>query len=138
MTSLQAYKEFLIKLNKNDTNRNINIPKGQFVLLYNQQRHPWLSNRIESGLKDDTIDDLEELLTLDTELEKTEVKTNFTSFLLPSDFFYYSTSYSLASKEGCSQSVIYNWNPKNKNKNELLKSDNDKPSFEYQESFVAQ
>ncbi len=138
MTSLELYKRFLIKLNKNDTNRNINIPKGQFVLLYNEQRPIWLENRIEEGLGTDAIDDIGELLILDTELERTEVKTNFTSFKLPLDFFDYSSSYSLASKEGCSQSVIYNWNCKNKNKNELQKSENDKPSFEYQETFVSQ
>lgn len=137
MTALEAYQRFLIKVNKNDTNRNINIPKGVFVLLYNEQGPIWLGNTIDGNIGTDAIDYIGELLTLDFPLTKTLSATNFDSFDLPEDFFEYSSSYSLASKEGCSQSVIYNWNSKNKNKNTLLISDNDKPSFEYQDTFIS-
>lgn len=138
MTSLQAYKTFLIKLNKNDTNRNINIPKGQFVLLYNEQAPIWEQDRIDLGLDNTKIDDIAELLSLDTPLVKVDTEDRFTTFQLPDDFFQYSSSYSLATKENCSKSVLYNWNSKNKNKNNLLISENDKPSFEYEETFVTQ
>lgn len=138
MTSLEAYKRFLININKNDSNRNINIPKGQFVLIYNDQALVWEEDKIKNNLGTDRIDDISELLVLDQKLDKIGNEDKFSTFKLPEDFFEYSSSYSLASKEGCSNSVVYNWNSKNKNKNNLLINSNDDPSFEYQETFLTQ
>ena len=137
MTSLDAYKRYLLKINKNDTNRNINIPKGEFVLRYNDLRNVWLADRIRDDIGTSEIDDISELLVLDKELKVNENLDKFTSFTLPEDFVEHVSSYSLATKEGCSESVIYNWNSKAKNKNNLLISDNDSPSFEYQETFIS-
>ena len=139
MTSEEAYKSFLIKINKNDSNRNIKIPKGQFVLLYNQQAPIWLKNRLEEGHKTDRLDDLAELLELDKSLEKVEEFDKSVDFKLPDDFFDYSSSYSLATTDECSEeTVLYHWNYKNKNKNTLLINENTKPSFDYQETFITQ
>lgn len=136
MTSSEAYKNFLIKFNKNDSNRNISIPKGQFILIYNEQAEIWEDQRIERGLSSDNIDDIAELLVLDKELNISEEFKDFYNFKLPEDYFRYSNSYSIASKEGCSSSVIYNFDVKNKNKNELLLNEHEEPSFEYETTFA--
>lgn len=136
MTSLDAYKAFLIKFNKNDSNRNINVPKGQFVLIYNEQAEIWEDERVDKGVSSDDLDDIDELLTLDAPLTKDEEFRDFTNFTVPADFFRYSTSYSLATKASCSQTVLYNWEIKNKNKNNFKIDAHNKPSFEYQETFV--
>lgn len=137
MTSLEAYKIFLLKINKNDSNRNINISKGEFVLKYNIQRLVWLYDKVPSTESTDEINELNPLLKLDLDLEKVVSKENYTTFKLPEDFGKYVRSYSLASKNSCTNSVIYNNPVKGKNLNELLRSENDKPSFEYEETFYS-
>ena len=46
MTSLEAYKHFLLLINKNDSNTNVNISKGEFVLLFNSQKRVWLNEKL--------------------------------------------------------------------------------------------
>lgn len=139
MNSLEAYKSYLIKVNKNDSNRNIKIPKGQFVLLYNQQAPIWLKNRLLQDIKSDRISDLAELLELDKELVKENVFDKSVDFKLPDDFFDYSSSYSIATNDECDQdTVIYHWGLKNKNKNNIFINENTKPSFDYQETYFMQ
>lgn len=59
MTSLEAYKLYLLKANKNDTNKNIGISKGEFVLFYNSQAPIWLDIKLEQCLSSDKINDIE-------------------------------------------------------------------------------
>jgi hypothetical protein len=42
MTSVEAFKRFQLKINKNDTNTDVDINRGEFVLLYNEQKDVWL------------------------------------------------------------------------------------------------
>lgn len=135
-TALEAYKLFLLKANKNDTNKNIVISKGEFVLIYNSQAPIWLDQKVESVLSSDRANDIEELLKTDIKLEKVEDTTLSSNFKLPADFSKYSRSYSIAKKKGCSNTILYNWDIKNKNINNLYIDNNEKPSFEYQETFV--
>lgn len=136
MISLEAYNSYLRKVNRNDTNRNIKIPKGQFVSLYNEQAEIWLSDFIRDNNSTDKINEISELLQLDISLEKSQDTLNSSDFNIPEDYFEYSSAYCLAQKEGCSESVVYCWDIKNKNKNTLFQNENEKPSFEYQETFI--
>lgn len=138
MTSLELYNNYLRKINKNDTNRNIKIPKGQFVNLYNEQTPIWLKAKIKNDIQTDRINDIGELLELDKELIKYQDNLNTSDFIQPSDYFEYSSSYCIAKKGNCDERVLYCWNNKNKNKNTLLINDNQKPSFEFEDTFVAQ
>lgn len=136
MTSLELYKLFLIQLNKNDSNRNININKGTFVIIYNQQSKIWIEDRVRKDLNSDRIDDVSDLLTLDTKLKKVNTTDKYTSFEIPKDFSELSSSYVIAYKDKCGDRVLFNWNSKNKNKNNLLLNENRTPSFEYEETFL--
>ncbi len=136
MTALDAYKHFLLKINKNDTNRNIRINKGNFVFIYNQEIDKWLANQIEDNNDSSEKNKIEELLIHDEPLEKIVDKDNVSEFDLPIDFFEYESSYSIASKGKCKNRVLYNWDFKTKNKNVLFQNENNNPSFEYEQTLV--
>lgn len=136
MTSLEAYKTFLLKINKNDTNRNINISKGNFVLIYNEQKDIWLSKRLSKDNDSSDKNQLEALLVPDKEIEKVKDTKNYAVFELPKDLFQYETSFSIAEKGHCKDRVLYNWDFKAKNKNVLFQDENNNPSFEYEETLI--
>jgi hypothetical protein len=136
MTPLEVYKKFLLRINKNDTNVNVSIPKGEFILLFNEEVQKWLSNKIQVNQTTSLIEDIEELLEVDFELEKLEDKRLFTEFKRPSNFFASVSAYCLATKGSCIDNVLITHNFKPKNLNYLITNENEKPSFEYQETLI--
>lgn len=134
MTSLKAYKELLLKVNKNDTNANIHVPKSQFVLIFNEQKRIWLDEKVKDKENNDYIEDIQELLVPDVSLKKLSSSTLKDEFELPADFFRRCTSYSVASKDTCKNVVLVNWPVKPKDINVLLVNTDTNPSFEYQET----
>jgi hypothetical protein len=133
MKAIELYKSFLLKINKNDTNSNISISKGEFVILYNEQKKIWLSEKIKVKSNDIDIHDLERLYVKDKEIKKSKSDNNSSYFKLPDDFYMYDSSYSLAKKEQCVRELS-NWLVKPKNVNILLNDTNNSPSFEYEET----
>jgi hypothetical protein len=136
MTSLEAYKKFLLKINKNDTNSNINISKGQFVLIFNEQKRNWLKITIEKDQSSDLINYIEEILVLNKPLIKLKDYPDRSVFTTPHDYFSYVNSYSLATKGTCTGIKLYNWDIKPKNTNMDLLDEDNNPSFEYRETFL--
>lgn len=134
MTVNEIYKRFLLKINKNDTNGNVKVSKGVFVLFFNELSKFWLESKIKEEGKSFLKNHLSELLILDKELTKKEDKNNFTTFSLPEDFFDIESAYSIASKGACTNRVLYNYDFKQRNKNVIFTNENEKPSFEYQET----
>lgn len=137
MTALDAYEKLLLKVNRNDTNTNIHVPRGKFVVVYNEQRHKWLAEKLEDKINSIDLDDISELLVEPTPLEKLSTERDYVSFKLPDDFFGFSSSYSLASKGECSARPIINWNTKSRDLPWLLKDKNHDPSFEYEETLLS-
>lgn len=135
MDSLQIYKLFLLKINKNDTSANINVSKGEFVLLYNEQKKVWLEEKIKNKTTDIDIHDLEKIYTKDKKLTKKSFDINSTSFNLPDNFFKFDSSFCIAKKDKCEERVLINWLVKPKNVNIYLTDTNHEPSFEYEETF---
>lgn len=135
MTSLEAYHTFLIKLNKGDTNSNINIPKGKFVIVYNEQAKKWLKNKLRKKLSTDELNELSSLLQDDMELSYIKKNKDNFSFKKPSDFFALASSYSTAKKGNC-EKILDNWDVKSKDVRVLLRDENNKPSFDYEETLL--
>lgn len=133
MTALEAYENFLIKVNKNDSNSNINVPKGKFVILFNEQSKKWLKQKLKRKISTNEIDELNSLLVDNFELVLSNKHFDHYDFALPEDFFDISSSFSSATKGSCSR-IIDNWPIKDKNIRVLLRDSNYKPSFEYEES----
>lgn len=134
MTSLEAYKYFLLKLNRNDSNVNISVSKAEFVLLYNEQRYIWLESKLKLKNPDIDIQDLGPLLVKDSKLQKSKDDDNSSIFKLPQDFMKFDSSYSIASKNKCKGRVLTNWPVKPRNISVLLLDSNMEPSFEYEET----
>lgn len=136
MKGLEAYKRFLLKINKNDTNTNININKGTFVLIFNEQSKIWLEKELKEDSNNHEQNEISTLLIYDTPLTKIEDTKSFARFKLPDDYFEYETSYSVASKGECKDRKLINWDFKVRNRNVLEQDDNHNPSFEYEETQI--
>ncbi len=134
MTPLETYKQFLLRINKNDTNKNINVPRGEFVLLFNEQRLKWLDDIVKDKVSTDEIEDIAELYKPDTELTLATTNPLFSEFTLPTDYFRRTSVYCLASKGECTNNVMVAWDFKPKNKDFNIQNSNEDPSFEYQET----
>lgn len=137
ISPLEVYKEFLLRVNKNDTNKNISVPKGEFVLLFNEQAPLWLDKFIDDNLSTDSIEDVAEMYQPDTELVKLADKELFSQFTLPSNFLKKAAVYLTATKGECKDVVMVAWDFKPKNKNFTIQNANLTPSFEYQETNYA-
>lgn len=136
MTSIEAYKRFLLKINKNDTNTNIKVNKGEFVLIFNEQARIWLADQIKKYSDTYEKNDVSSLLSYDNELEKVRDNESYSEFKLPNDYFDYESSYSIASRKDCKDRKLYNWDFKGKNRNVLERDENENPSFDYEETLI--
>lgn len=136
MTSIEAYKKFLLKVNKNDTNSNIRVSKGEFVLLFNEERLKWLNDDIFRDESSEKIDQIKELLVVDNTLQKIEDKPFSSTFALPNNFYQEVGSYCIAEKGECKEAIIINWFKKPKDINVLLQNSNERPSFEWRETIA--
>lgn len=132
----QLYKQFLLKVNKNDTNSNINIPKAQFALLYNEQLRSWFEDKIKQNENSDYIEEIEELLITDKQLTKESTLSTKDVFTQPSDFGRRVSGYITATKGECKNSPLVTWFKKPKDLQVALQNSNEKPSFEYQETIA--
>lgn len=136
MLSIEAYKSFLLKINKNDTNSDIDITKGEFVLLYNEQKDVWLSEGISNLFTDKSYHDVSELLVKHVELVKSATKEQYDIFEYPEDLFDYVTSYSICSKDGCGDIIVRNFYLTPEDENTLLENVNYSPDIEFEETVV--
>lgn len=135
MTGLEAYKKFLLRINKNDTNANISVSKAEFVLLYNEQKRVWLEEKISK--KGDSLDihDLERLFVPNYKLLPTYSTNTLVEFGLPQNFYKYSSSYVVSDKGKCKDRPMVVWLIKPRNRQSLFTNENFSPSFEYEETF---
>jgi hypothetical protein len=134
MTSLEAYQSLLEKVNRNDTNSNIHVPRGKFVNIFNQQAKVWLEDILSNNKSSIKLDELENLLEDDVELVYIDKKRDHARFTLPSNFQEVSSAYCLATKGECIDRPLVVWTMKSQDKNVLLKDENHNPSFEYEET----
>jgi hypothetical protein len=134
MTSiLEAYENFLMKVNKNDSNSNVYVPKGKFVILFNEHAKKWLKQKLKRKLGTNELDELSSLLVDDLKMTRIGVHTNHYDFELPDDFFDISSCFVTATKGKCSRTLDV-WPIKDKDIRVLLRDSNNNPSFEYEET----
>ncbi len=136
MTSVEAFKRLLLKVNKNDTNTDIDISKGEFVFLFNEQAKRWLKTKLNE--KENVIDvqDLAEIQVKFKELVKLDENDSYAIFELPANFFNYASSYSVCSSGTCKGIRVFNFPFKPLNENMLLEDYNSRPSLDYEETLV--
>lgn len=124
----------MLKVNKNDTNTNVNVSKGVFVILFNEQKRKFLSDILDKDESTDKIEDLSELLILDEEISKSKDYLAKTEFILPQNFLKRTHAYATCTKDDCKDIPLVVWFKKPKDINTLLQNSNQNPSFEYQET----
>jgi hypothetical protein len=136
MLAIEAYKRFLLKINKNDTNSDIDISKGEFVLLYNEQKDRWLDDKIGNSEASDRVLHLDEVQVKHAPLTKLEDKEHYSIFAQPQGFFSYITSYAVCSNKDCKGIILRCFEMKPRNENMLLENTNTEPSLEFEETVV--
>lgn len=136
MQSREAFKQLLLKINKNDTNSDIDISKGEFVLLYNVEKDRWLREKIDKDESSIDIQDLQELQVKHKPLDKVKNEVEYSIFDLPENYFDYVSSYSYANRGDCESAILRHFPIKPKNENMLLENANSEPSLEYEETIV--
>lgn len=136
MTSIEAYKKFELKVNNINTASNIDVSKGEFVLIYNEQQNKWFRNKFRGRSALYSIDDSQQLITTDKLLTASTNGDRYRQFALPTDYFDYISSYALASKGGCKERPMYTYQVKLNEVDLHIRDENNKPSFEYHETPV--
>lgn len=132
----EAYLRALQKNETNLANGGIKLDKGRFVFLFNeaQDRLVWYYlNRKD----DETVRSIQFLLRYWVDLDRLSRMTNpdATSFALPDDFLWFSNISGVFRRGECSVTDFGMWEVKNENVHELLADANNKPSFDFRETF---
>ena len=99
MTSLEAYDNFLIKINRNDTQSNLYVDVSTFIQLFNRQKDKWVDNKLK--LKDSIqIDDLQEIVTCKIETDKIST-TEYDEYSLADNWYEFIGCNVLANQGDC-------------------------------------
>lgn len=136
MTIQEAYLRSLQKNEQNLANGGIKLDPGRFVLLFNEAQDRLI--RYYLNRKDDeTIRSIQTLLVYWKSLNKVNHidDPESTLFGLPDDYLWFSNIKGSFSYNGCEVGDFVMWEAKNENVHELLGDDNNKPSFDYRETF---
>jgi len=132
VTSLEAYVSFLNLANKLASNDDINIDKGQFVLLYNKNAKVWLSSRVRRDRATQKIDELQQLINENVKLVISGVYNDHVDFKLPDDWFDNISAYAVCSQGSCKGRVINGDQVKNEEKRLILFDENWRPDFDFE------
>lgn len=135
MTSKELYYEFMLLLNKNATNVNINVDEPNFVWLYNREAKRWLKSYIERSRLNSDSGYINELLITDKELSLLFKNDKTNVYELPLDFFDFVGSYSNTTRDDC-ESITYNYLQRPKDLQVAIDNSFTLPSFDYEESLV--
>lgn len=138
MTIQEAYLRSLQKNEQNLANGGIKLDPGRFVLLFNEAQDRLI--RYYLNRKDDEIiRSIQTLLVYWRNLAKIghDDDPESTSFGLPDNYLWFSNIKGVFSYNGCEASNFVMWEVKNENIHELLGDDNNKPSFDYRETFYS-
>lgn len=136
MTSEELYYELHLLVNKSNSQSNVNIEKPHFVQLFNREYSKWLYEVLNNKNKDNSVNDLQELLITEVLLDISEKKEQYNTYLLPISFFNYSESKIEAVKDKCTKK-LYAYNIHPKEINVYLQDEFSKPSFEWEETIVS-
>lgn len=137
MTAQETYVKFLQKIDKNNTSDDVYVDIGRFVLIFNEQQNRWLEQQF-SKRDFQALLSIQELLVDNLDIQDGVVnhEAKFTEFILPDNYFNYTTSYSVASRGACKLKVIRNWLIRPFDINDKIRDAYNSPSFDYEETLV--
>ena len=133
MSPQEIYSRFLIKINRNSTGANRTCDKGRFVVLINEAKNRW----VDQCLKDKNsilIDKLQETIVSETLLSPT-IYDEYVDFAFTPSFYEFIDAKCLSSKGKCRRTLRLR-EIKNPNKQMVYFDESNKPSFEWEWSFL--
>lgn len=130
----EAYIRFLQLVNRNATNNRTNVDKPRFVLSYTDMQNRFVEWVLEKR-NEDVIRDIQAILVKDKNLLVTDTKSTYTAYGLPSNYFNFANITASAKTECCQADWLTLHEVKSEDAEELRNDTNNKPSFEYRESF---
>lgn len=132
MTSEDAYTTFLLLANKLNSNDNVNIDIGRFVLLYNKQALIWLEQSVRKTKATQKIDEVQFLVRKDVPLTIAGSFNDHVRFNLPDDWFDHIGGYALVHTDTCKDVLINADQVKNDNERLILFDENWRPDFDFE------
>lgn len=132
MTSQEAYVSFGNLANKLNSNDDINIDIGRFVLIYNKWAKVWLEQKVRHTRSTQKIDELQQLIKEDVQLVPVNTTNDHVDFKLPDDWFEHISGYALCTRGTCSGKVINADQAKNEEKRLILFDENWRPDFDFE------
>lgn len=134
----QAYLMALQKSEQNLANGGIKMDPGRFVLLFNSAQDRMVEYYINRK-DDETIKSIQRLLVYWKDLSRKSHGDNpeCTYFSLPNDFRWFSNIQGTFKSGECMASDFLMWDTKNENVHELMADLNNRPSFDYRETFYS-
>lgn len=134
MTIEQAYLQWLQLVDRNLTNNNISVDKPRFIMAFNSLQNRYLEWLLEKR-NEDAIRYASPLLEPNKNLQKSISTPSYDSFDLPTDYFDFANLAVFASKAGCKDQRVFTFEVKSEDVEELLADVDNRPSFEYRETF---
>lgn len=132
MTAQDVIDKFREKANKNGINDNISADRFRVILAINEAQNKFVEWVLEKKNEDDIR--LIQHLLKEEKLKESNKTENSSYFDLPPDYFDLANLTGKARKDKCLINILL-WEVKSQNFNELLNDENNKPSFDYAESF---
>lgn len=135
MTNInEAYVKFLNLVNRNATNNNINVDRLRFIILFNSTQNKYLEWILEKRNEDATRY-VAPLLLLEQPLTLSSKKEQFDEYKLPTNYFDLANLHIYAESGKCKDQRMTTFEAKIEDVEELLNDENNKPSFEFRETF---
>jgi len=133
MSVKELYYQFQLLLNKNNEKQNINIDRGNFVILYNREAVRCLNAYVDKNNSTDDIFNVFEFVVSDKELQKNRTTDNYIEYEVPDDMFNLiaGKSYSVVTQGKC-KGIVRNNFKKIGNSNINLEDSFTKPSFDWE------
>ena len=133
MKITKLYYDFLLLVEKNATNNNLNVEISRFISLFNFTQTRYQSYLLDKR-NEDAIRELSPFLKRET-LSLVETKPNYNAYSLPKDYFNFSNLDVRATKGKCKGEKLLVWEVKTENLEELLLDPNNNPDFYARETF---
>lgn len=128
MQAETAYTKFQMKVNENFETSKIAVDRGRFVIISNESQNKMMENILDRK-KDDEIRYIQKVLVKDAKIKKESSTTTADYFPLPDNYFDFSSAYTKAHKDSCTNQKISLFEIKDDNSIEIMQDEFNKPSF---------
>lgn len=133
MTSEKSYEQFIVKINKNAQTDFVHCDRGRFVVLYNEAQIKHLEHLLERK-NEDEIRYAQKFVVPNLSILKDSTENNYSTFILPDDYFDFISTLGIASTDYCQNATIDLTETKLENIDIILADENNRPDFDYREA----